>query len=184
MANTQTREPALIVAGDTITWQSSLSEFPASDGWVLHYRLINSTHKYDIDCSAAGDNHLASVAAAVSATWAAGYYSWTAYVTKADARYTIGNGTLMIKADLAAAAAGVDTRSHAVRTLEAIEAVIEGRATQAHQEYAILGRQMKFIPIAELLVLRDRYRSEVASEQAAERAAAGLPSQRNVRVRL
>ena len=37
-----TAEPALLQAGDTLRWRIALPDYPASDGWALAYRLINS----------------------------------------------------------------------------------------------------------------------------------------------
>ncbi len=181
---TPSREPARITAGDTITWQRALADYPASASWALNYRLINASGKIDIIASASGSDHLVNVSAATSAAWLAGSYSWTAYVTKGTERYTVGTGTITIKQDLAAAAAGVDVRSHAVKTLEAIEAVIEGRATQAHLSYTIDGRQMQLMKFDELLVLRDRYRAEVRSEEDALRVQNGLAPRNKILVRL
>ena len=182
--NIPSSEPLSVTAGDTLVWTKTLADFPASAGWVLRYRLINATAKIDITATANGDDHAISVAAAVSATWAAGDYTWTSYVTKGTDRYTLTFGSILVKPDLAAQAAGFDTRSHAAKTLDAIEAVIEGRASQAHLEYEIAGRRMKFIAVPELLVLRDRYRAEVRAEEDATRVAQGLASRNRLLVRL
>ncbi len=182
--NIPSQEPAFVVAGDSITWKKSLADYPAGAGWVLNYRLINAAGKIDIIGTASGDDHLISVTAAASAAWAAGDYTWTAYVTKTVERYTLASGAITVKPNLAAQAEGYDTRSHAVKTLDAIEAVIEGRATQSHLSYSIAGRQMQFIPITELLVFRDKYRIEVRSEENAARVANGLASRNRILVRL
>lgn len=179
-----TKEPAFVVAGDSITWKRSLADYPASAGWVLSYRLINAAGKIDITSAASGDDHLVSVTAVTSAAWVAGDYTWTAYVTKTAERYTLGSGAITVRPNLAAQAAGFDTRSHAAKTLDAIEAVIEGRATQSHLSYSVAGRQMQFIPIPDLLVLRDKYRVEVRSEENAVRVANGLASRNRILVRL
>jgi len=68
------REPTRIRAGDTITWRKTLSEFPASLGWVLYYRLINTVAKQDITAAADGDAHLVTVTKAASAGYAAGQH--------------------------------------------------------------------------------------------------------------
>jgi hypothetical protein len=67
--------------------------------------------------------------------------------------------------------------------LEAIEAVLEGRASSEVAQYEIAGRSLRYIEPAQLLKLRDRYRAEVAREDAAQRVAAGLPDARRVFVR-
>lgn len=179
-----TKEPASVVAGDTIQWKRSLPDFLASAGWALNYRLINAAGRIDITSTADGDDHSISVAAADSQGYAPGSYTWTAYVTKDQDRHTIGSGTMVVKPDLAAQTSGYDTRSHAVKTLEAIEAVIEGRATQSHLSYSIMGREMRFIEVSDLLVFRDKYRREVEREKAAERVANGKRPRNRIHVRL
>ena len=49
---------------------------------------------------------------------------------------------------------------HVRRVIDAIEAVIERRATKDQKSYSIDGRSLERTPIDELLLLRDRYRAE------------------------
>lgn len=177
---TPTTEPDLIVAGDTAKWLRSLDEYPASGSWVLAYTLVSAAQRYAFSATASGDDHLVTVPAGTTATWVAGTYTWRAQVSKAGEVYTVGTGSLTVKPSFATA---TDGRSHARRTLEAIEAVIEGRATSEVSYYMIGGRQLRYIEPAQLLTLRDRYRAEVAREDAAQRAASGLPDKRRVFVR-
>jgi len=66
----------------------------------------------------------------------------------------------------------LDTRTHARRTLDALEAWIERRdATVA--EYTIGDKQMRYISISDLLKLRQIYRAEVEAEKLAAKVAAG-----------
>jgi hypothetical protein len=177
---TPTTEPDLIVAGDTAKWLRSLDDYPASESWVLSYTLVSAAQRYTFSATASGADHLVTVAATTAATWVAGTYTWRAQVSKAGEVYTVGTGSLTVRPSFATA---TDGRSHARRTLEAIEAVIEGRATSEVSYYMIGGRQLRYIEPAQLLALRDRYRAEVAREDAAQRAAAGLPDRRRVFVR-
>jgi len=170
--NVPTIEPTDLVAGDTWKWLRSLSH-KASAGWVLKYTLINATSKITIVATASGDDHLVSVPAATTAPYVAGTYTWQAYVEKAAERYSQGSGTVKVHPNFAAATT-FDGRSHARRTLDAIEAVLEKRATREDQSYSIGGRTLARIPNADLLALRDRYRSEVARENDADRIANGL----------
>lgn len=176
-------EPAAVQAGDTVKWQRTLSDYPASAGWVLSYRLINAAGKIDIGTTAAGDDHLVSVTAVTSAAWTAGDYDWVAQVANSGERYTVGSGRITIRPDLAAQAAGYDTRSTAKKLLDAVEAVLANRATRADLEYEIAGRRMKSMAHADLLAARDKLKREVAQEAAAARLAAGLSVGRRVLVR-
>lgn len=167
-------EPARIVAGDSVSWTRSVPDYPATDGWTLRYRLINADQKYDVAAAASGADYLVTVAAAVTAGWAAGDYSWQAYVDGVSSeRHTVAEGSITIQPDLAAQAAGYDARTHAQKTLAAIEAWLLNHDA-AVASYQIAGRSMAYIPTPELLRLRDKLRAEVRAELAAERVARGL----------
>ena len=178
-----TSEPATLRAGDTATWTKSLSDYSAADGWTLSYVLTKTGTRLTFSASASGADHLVSVSAATTAGWTAGSYSWASRVSKAGEVYSISSGTIEILADIATISAGTDVRSHAKKTLDALEAWIEGR-DMGVAEYEIAGRRLKTISITELLKLRDRYRRDVAAENSVARAAAGLPSRNKLQVRI
>ena len=173
-------EPTRIAKGDTVKWTRTLPDYPADDSWVLSYEFVNTTTRFAATGSASGSDHLVTLAAGTTSGYTAGTYDWRARVTKASEVYTVGTGRVTVDASFGAA---VDARSQARRTLEAIEAVLEGRADSSVQEYEIAGRRMKHITIPDLLVLRDRYRADVAREDAARRTAAGLPNPGRIYVR-
>lgn len=168
-----------LIVGDTLSFTTTLADYPASAGWSLTYRLVPRTSgsAIEIAASASGDDHVVSVSATTTALWTAGEYSWAAYVTKDAERHTIegwtstdgrygGGSTILLRPD-PAIATSYDSRSSARKTLEAIEAVIENRATRDQQEYSIAGRSLKRTPITDLLTLRSTYKNEVAREEAA-----------------
>ena len=177
---TPTTEPTVITPGDTIKWQRSLADYPATDSWVLSYELVNSAARYTTTAAASGADHLVTISAATTAAYVAGNYDWRARVTKAGEVYTVGTGRITVAKSFAAAA---DTRTQARKMLEAVEATLEGRATSATAEYEIAGRRLKFLTPGELLNLRDRLRIDVAREDAAARSAAGLSNPGRIQVR-
>jgi hypothetical protein len=180
---TATTEPSRVTAGDTVTWQKSLSDYPATASWVLSYTLINSTSKISITAAASGSDHLVSVAAATTASWAAGTYTWLAVVTKAAERYTVGQGSITIAANLAAQAT-YDTRSTAKKALEAVNALLETYGSKAYlQGYEINGRKQQFQTPGEFLAFRSKLQAEVAREDNAARIAAGLAPRNQISVR-
>jgi hypothetical protein len=181
MAEIPTIEPTTANAGDTWRWTRALADYPASAGWALSYTLINAAAKITINASASGDNHAVTVSAATTAGYAAGSYDWRARVSKAGEIYTVGEGRITVRN--AFSASTFDARTHARKTLEAIEAVIEGRASSEVSYYMIGNRQLRYMTPAELLTLRDKYRAEVKGEDAAAAVAAGLPDKRRVYVR-
>lgn len=174
-----TVEPAELVAGDTWTWTKSFTDYPATT-WTLRYYLRSPAGEIAITAAASGSDYLVSVAAATTATYKAGRYFWNAVVTSGSERYPVGGGSFVVKPDPAATGAGFDGRSHARKTLEAIEAVIEGRATKDQSEYSIGSRMLKRTPIEDLLKLRGTYRAEVFAEDQAEAAAKGYGTSRIV----
>jgi len=86
-------------------------------------------------------------------------------------------------------AANLDDRSHERKVLEAIEAVIENRASATQREmvaYTIGSRSKQFDvqeSKAALLELHSKYKWLVANEDARARIAGGQPNPRSVRIR-
>ena len=175
----------LLTAGDTLDFPAVVADYKASAGWTLKYRLAPRVSGAVIDITAAanGDDYRVQVNASTTAGWATGFYSWAAFVEKGSERYSVSRGTLEIRVSSVAMPAGFDSRTHAQKTLEAIKAVIEKRATMDQQEYTIQGRQLKRMPIADLLKFHAIYANEVANEAVRERLAAGLSAGGKVQVR-
>lgn len=175
----------ILTAGDTLDFTTTVDDYLASAGWTLKYRLAprSGGTVIDITANASGDDYRVQVLAATTAGWAAGFYSWAAFVEKAAERYTVGRGSLEIRVSSVAMPAGFDDRGHVQKTLDAIRAVIEKRASKDQQEYSIAGRMLKRTPPADLVMLEQRYSSLLRSAQAAERVAAGLPNPNRAGVR-
>jgi len=161
-APTLTTEPATLRAGDTADWLLSLPDYPAGAGWSVEYALINAAGKITIASAAEGDAHRIHVAPAATADWAAGTYAWQRRVSNGTDATTDRTGSIEILPDFATLVA-IDARTHAQKTLAAIEAWIESHDPGV-AEYEIAGRRMKYIPVAELLRLRDQYRREVRGQ--------------------
>jgi hypothetical protein len=180
-----TTEPAVVTAGDTIAWTRSLSDYAASSGWTLKYRLINAAGKIDITASASGADHAVSVSAATSAGWTAGTYAWQAYVEKSGERYTVGTGSIVVKPNLAAQAAGFEARGTWEKALADLRAALAAWITSSGQvaEYEIAGRRMKFANADDIRKRIAIAEKEAAREAAATAAAAGNPLGRQLFVR-
>ena len=178
------REPAQLRCGDTWRWTRSLADYPATT-WTLKYRYKTASTGFEIVASADGTDHSVTHAASTTGGYTAGSYNWTAWVESGAEKYTIAEGVAQLLPDFrtADAATGVDARSHARKTLDALEAWIEGRSIGV-AEYEIAGRRMKTIPIPDLLVLRSKYQSEVRAEQAATQLARGTNVGRRIQFRM
>jgi hypothetical protein len=156
-----TTEPQQLTAGDSIAWKISLADYPASAGWYLKYTLLSSAGKISIQSSADGDDHLVSVPAATSSAWVAGSYTMQRMVTNDTDRCTLDTRTVQILADLSAATGATDTRTQARRALDAINAVLEGRASRSDAEYEVTSggatRKLKSLTAEQLLTLQQHY---------------------------
>ena len=179
-------EPQQLRAGDTWKWRrEDLSDYPAPT-WTLTYQLKRegaSGGNASIVASASGTYHAVSVAKATTAGYAKGTWQWQAYADNGTERYLVDSGAFVILADFAIAG-DLDNRSHVKKVLDAIEAVIEGRATTDQQSYTIAGRSLTRIPIADLLVFRDKYAAEYKREQLALAIADGRAGKNRILVRL
>lgn len=173
-----------LTAGDTLSFTTSIPDYPASAGWVLVYRLVPRTAGTAITLESVpdGDAHLIQAGASVTAGWAAGTYSWVAYATKTGERYTLQQGSVEILPDPATVAT-LDTRSTARQALDAVMAYLANPQNLSAAKYQIAGRSLDRFPLPDLWAHHDRLVVEVQKEDQAARLAAGLPDQRRIFVR-
>ena len=169
---------ASLIAGDTWEWTRSDPNYPTS-AWSVTYHFENSAGSFSATGTPDGNDHAFSIAASTTAGYKAGKYRWHARATSGATVKTIAVGWLTVKADIAAAGK-TDVRSWAQRTLDAVEATLEGRATRDQSAMSIAGRQVSRIPLPELMSLREKLRAEVRIEEQGAKAGLG----RNIRVRL
>jgi hypothetical protein len=174
------------VAGDTWTWLWSNAEYPASQAWVVSWRLVGPGIALSITTAASGDAHLATASAATTAALSvpvAGVpCTLVGWATKAAERFEIYRAPCAVLPNPATITG--DLRGHAARTLAAIDALLEGRATKDQQSYKIGERELSRIPVPELLSLRDYYRAEAKREDEAAGLASGRPRSRLVVTRM
>jgi hypothetical protein len=126
------------------------------------YRLVpTSGSAITFTATADGSGYTVTVLAATTAGWAAKDYAWSAYVTKAAERYTVDSGVVTVLPD-PGQATGIDRRSHARKVLDAIEAVLEGRASKDQVQYRSTAAMLTRTPMGDLLMLRSKYRRKCA----------------------
>lgn len=159
-------EPLELVAGDTYKFLKSLSDYSIADGWALKYRIVGGLISLSKTASDNGDgNWLVTIAAAdLVAAVADTTARMIGWVEKAGERWTVYDDYVRIKPNVATATAA-DLKTHEVRTLEAIETVLEGRATADIEQYQLNGRAVTKIPVSELLKWRGIYRAIVWRQQ-------------------
>ena len=175
-----------IIAGDTLDFSITVPDYSAADGWTLNYRLVPRASGTAIEFSstADGDAHVIAVSAATTAAWAAGAYSWAAYVdASAGASHTWRSGDITLYADPRTATAPLDLRTDAERALADAEAALAAW-NPTMKRYVIGGREMMFHAATEILPVVGYWKAAVQRERRSAALAAGLPDPRKILVRL
>ena len=169
-ANYTTKEPSQLVLGDYWAWRRDdlASDYPVSS-FALTYEFHldaggGGTKKFTLTATEADDTYYIEAASSSTTSYAVGDYIWEAYITKsADSnRVMVDSGRTTITENLANTNAHL--RSHAKIVLDAIEAVIENRASMDQSSMSIAGRSLSRMSIDELLTFRNRYKSEYLKE--------------------
>lgn len=157
-------EPKKLHAGDSIAWGRAVPEYPASQGWSLHY-VLHGPQVIEIAAFEEGDEYRVEIAASDTQQWASGQYRWAAYVVgPGDQRHTIDTGMITIAPNLLLAEPG-DVRTHAQKMLALIQAALEKRIPKDQQSYEIDGQRLDRIPVERLMELRKMYRREANRER-------------------
>lgn len=157
-------EPKKINAGDSASWEIDQGDYTAVDGWAVGYSVVNSAQQYTVDGAAvveSGSNYKVTIAAAVSAGWTVGDYRLIGYATKTGERVVFYDQAFRVDPDFTAAG---DRRSKAQRMLDAVEAMIEGKANTDQQSMSINGRSLARYSWADLMPIRSQLKREVARE--------------------
>lgn len=161
-------EPTQLVAGDTVQWTKSLSDYLSSDGWTLSYRVVGAEQEItaaDIDADANTSGGWDVTIPAAASVLAQGTYRLIGFVAKASTseRYVIHDEAIRVDPDVAAGALDSILTDNQ-RTLAAIEARLAGRVASDQESVAIDGTALTRIPIAELASLRGVYAARVWRE--------------------
>lgn len=176
---TSEKLPTLIVAGTTLKFIRDYDLDPAS--WTATAYLTSAANSYNVTASDNGDGRfLFNAASAVTTTWVAGDYKLSIQATDGSETYVIEVASVLVEPALGSA---TDVRSHARKVLDALEAVLEGKASKDQQAYSIRGRSLSRMSPGELLDWRDRYKSEVNREKQKEDIKNGLGNSSVIRVR-
>ncbi len=160
--------PGEIGAGVSFKVIACLPVYPAPE-WSIDL-ILRGPGQIDIGSVSNGENHELRVGASVTKDWTPGRYRFEIRASSGDDVVTVETGEVLIAPDLAAQVDGYDGRDHVRRVLDAIEAVIENRATIDQQHYQINNRSLTRTPLADLLKLRDKYRAELAGQKRARRS--------------
>jgi len=168
-ANYPTREPIELVIGDRWAWKRTDlgADYPPASYALSYSMRLEGTGATEIgiNASESGSDYLVEVASVTTAGYTAGRYRWQAYITRSSdsERVMVGSGIVEVKVNRDASTA--DPRSHYRIVLDAIRAVIEGRATKDQEEYSIGSRSLKRTPLKELREMEGYYAAKVRAEE-------------------
>lgn len=162
--------PARLIAGDTWAWSRDLADYPAPT-WVATVYFENAAAKFNAEASPSGSAHAFSIDATTTADQPAGRYKWSVRVASGSETHTVESGWIGVLANPAASGKR-DPRSDTRKMLDALNALLIGKATTAQQSMSLNGRAASTYTLAELTQWRDRLKAEVATEE--KGSAAGL----------
>lgn len=168
--------PKCFSRGETVEWYENRRDFLPADGWELSAVLVQSD---DVQTITATDNldgrYLVTISQADSAAFQPGIYRYQIRVSDGAKTHLLEAGIVDVSQSFASVTDGYDAREHAEKVLEAIEAVLERKATQDQSSMSVEGRQISRYSPEELWQMRRRYQWEVRKIRDAERAARGEP---------
>lgn len=195
MPEVATREPLEFRAGDTVTWRREdlTGDYPAPT-WTLTYYFRGPSQPADIVASADDEQFEVTIAAATTANWNAGVYSWLARVSKSGEVHAVGDGQCTVLKNLAADTADYDGRSFSAQMLEIIEqrllgksltaiAAATGSSTAEIESYSIGNRSIAYAKRTELLQMRRELKSELIAQEKRAKVEHGEPSSNQIFVR-
>jgi len=164
------QEPETLVVGDRWVWKRPdlVSDYP-TDQYALTYEFHcdsggGGNHKFTITATETTDAYIVEVDSSTTAAYNAHQYKWYAYITRSSdsERVAVDSGITTLVANYADTNA--DLRTHAKKVLDAVQAVIENRATIDQSSFSIAGRSLSRMSIDELHSLRDRYEAKYNKE--------------------
>ena len=183
-AKVLTRVPDKIDAGDSVNFTLTLSDYPASSSWEVTLVLINSDSKKEFTSAADGDAHKFELTPSDTQDIKPGEYYWKTYVADGTDRFKVGEGRLEIIADITNAdIKSLDLRSHVKKVLDAINAKLEGKASEDELSLSIDGQSLSRFSHSQLLEFKSDYEEMYSAELSAERKQQGRSSRKTRKIR-
>jgi hypothetical protein len=183
MPDIPSNEPFRLRAGDTWKWnRDDLAPSYPAPTWALKYAFKNASSHFEIAAAANGTGFSVVHPMATTAAIVPGIYKWVAFVENGAERYQVDDGQLEVLPSFVGTNA-LDGRSHVKKTLDALEAMIEGKATKDQLEYTIGQRSIKRMEASEVIAWREKYLAWYRQELAEERVKNGYPSRNRIQMR-
>jgi hypothetical protein len=156
-------EPSQFTAGDTVVWDRSFADYPATDGWTLKY-AFRGVGKIDVDAQPNGTGYSVLIDSTTSNV-APGLYEWKAFVERGDSpieRHTLAQGRVNIGAELSGIS-NTSRQAHAERALVLCETMLEQLLASPIETYTIEQQTTVRRKISEMYSLRAKYKAELNS---------------------
>ena len=162
MTTTLTAIPDTLTAGDSLSVTLSLSEYPATAGWVVSCALAGPT-VLTATATASGDKHILALTSVQTTTLTPALYQWRLRATLGLVVETFDRGTMDVAPDLGAAAAG-DLASYPEQMLALCRVARESILSGEMKTMAIGGRQVTFHTLADVNREEAHWRRALARE--------------------
>jgi hypothetical protein len=180
-------EPATLRAGTTWTWSETAPDLYPNATYQLKY-YFQGPVVFNVTAANDGANFKVTITSATSKTYPSGIYRWVRQFVKISDATVYSetpeqSGELNVLQDLSTVQGGYDSRSHVRRVVEALEAVIENRATKAQSEIEIAGRRIWYLSPAELRKEWEQYSYLLKQEERAALIAQGKSPGNQILVR-
>lgn len=181
-----TTEPRYFIQGETVQWRKEFDCYDAAGGFSIIYYLRGPSGGIDIGGADDGDGYIFTITSSQTGALAVGNYSYQAFAIKNAEKFFVAEGNLQIKAGLSTIPQNqsFDSRTQAEKDLEAVRAMLSGKASKDVQRYTINNRQLDKIPIPDLLALETRFVERVRSERRAAGLKKGRPFLKTILVRM
>jgi hypothetical protein len=183
-----TIQPAEIYQSDQASWLEPLAPGDASSV-VAWLRAAAAGAGVEAQAALTDEGWKVTLSTATTAAMAAGDWSVQVVATVDGAPHTVRRGGLTVRRSLAFSGTpgAFDDRSQAEKDLAAVEEAIRALTTGA-VEYQIGslgagGRRVRRVDLPDLIVWRDRLKSDVMREKRAEMIAQGMGDPRRLYVR-
>ena len=162
--------PEKITSGYSYEFALDLPEYPPSEGWAVSLALrLPGFDAQEIEAVHNGSVYVFTISPSVSGALPGGLAAWQCSAERSDERVLIDSGRMEIAPDLLAD--DTDPRSKAEIMIDAIDAVLQDRATDGQAEIMYKERQLKYMSVGELLRLRNYFSTllpEVQNEPTCE----------------
>ena len=156
--------PTELLAGTTLDVNASYSDYSSvSYSGVLYFN--NASNNYTVSGTSLSDGSFDFiVSASGTQNFVSGDYNYYVFAVQGSTKTVADSGSIRILPAISLGVA-VDTRTANKRVLDAVDATLEGRATDDVLNYSIAGRTLAKTPVADLVALKKLYESKVFEEE-------------------